>query len=125
VVGATGTESVIGTKGEVVQQNARPVTTNSDGQIFDLVSRGSLSNDKVDAKTATEVFKENGTKPVDVTNRQTLTLKLASGGSVEITYERRLSNVEKGILRPSGPLRTGGPTNYTITSGAVTVRRLP
>jgi RHS repeat-associated protein len=125
VAGATGTEAVTGTKGEAVEQNPKAVTTNGDGQVFDLVTRGAHTETKLDRATAVAVFQENALKPVDVTTQMVLTLKLPKGGSVEITFYRRLTNLdENGNLRPAGPIKTGGPTNFRITISSVTVKRL-
>jgi hypothetical protein len=105
VAGATGTEAVTGTKGEKIEQNPRPVTTNADGQIFDLVGRGGPDDgSRVDRATAIKLYNENALNPVDVTTRQPLTLNLPGGGAAQIAFLRRLTNLDdKGNLRPTGP----------------------
>ena len=126
VVGATGTEQVVGSKGEAVDQSPRPVTTDNKGQVFDVVSRGPATANKVSLETAIQVYYENSRKPVDVTTRQTLTLNLPGGGSAQLMFERRLQNTDvNGNLRPSGRATTGPAAHYTITVGPVTVKRLP
>ena len=126
VSGATGTESVTGTKGEVIEQNPKPVTTNSDGQSFDLVSRGANTATRAEGRAvAGRVFDVNSRNPVDVTSQITLTLKLPRGGTAEITFTRRITNLDdKGNLRPPGPRQTGPAPQYTVTVGPATVRRL-
>jgi len=126
VVGATGTESVTGTKGEKIEQNTRPVTTDDNGKTFDLVSRGAITDSKVGRDVAIAAFNENSSKPVDVTTAQTLLLKLPGGGSAEIKFERRITNLDsEGRIKPPGPRRTGPASNFTVTVGIPTVRRLP
>lgn len=127
VSGATGTELVTGTKGEVIRQNPEPVTTNADGQTFDLVSRGAITDTSAEGRAiARAVFDENSRKPVDVTSQIKLTLKLPRGGTAEITFMRRITNLDdKGNIRPSGPARTGPAPNYSVTVGPATVKRLP
>jgi RHS repeat-associated protein len=125
VVGASGTESVIGTKGEIVEQNPRPVTTNANGEIFDLVTRGAIENFKVGLKVAFAAFNDNSSKPVDVTTLQTITLHLPAGGAAEIKFERRITNLdENGNIRTPGPPGMGRVSNFTVTVGTPTVRRV-
>lgn len=125
VAGATGTEEVKGPKGERIDQNPSPITTNAAGQSFDLVGRGPTTSTRVDRATAIRTFNENSNNPVDVTTQQTITLTLPRGGTVQIMFERRLTNLDqKGKIRPPGPLRTGPAQNYTITIGPVTVKRI-
>jgi RHS repeat-associated protein len=126
VAGATGTEKVSGTKGETIRENPGSVTTNVDGQFFDLVSRGAITGAKADGATTLVVWDENALKPVDVTTKLTLTLKLPSGGSAEVMFERRITNLDKdGKLNPAGSLRTGPIPAYSITTTQPTVKRLP
>jgi hypothetical protein len=125
VVGATGTESVTGTKGEKIEQNPRPVTTNENGESFDLVTRGAIEDFKVSLDIARKVFDVNSSNKVDVTTLQTMTLDLPGGGAAEIKFERRITNLDKdGNIRPPGPRRTGPASNFTVTVGTPTVRRL-
>jgi len=125
VVGATGHEVVTAANGEPVTQNPKPVSTNSLGQVFDLVSRGPLTETRVDRKIAIETFDANTQNAVDLTTRMTLTLKLPKNGSIEIVFDRRLTNVdENGKIRLAGPRMTGPAPNYTITIGPITVNRL-
>ena len=126
VAGATGTESVIGTKGEAVDQNPQSVTTNSGGQILDLVYKGAKTSTRAEGRAvAAAVFDANTKNPVDVTTQMTATLKLPRRGSAQTIFERRITNLDdSGIIRPPGPRQTGPAPNYTITIGAVTVKRL-
>lgn len=125
VVGATGTESVTGSKGEKIERNPMPVTTNANGEIFDLVSRGAIENFKVGREIAIAAFNENSSKPVDVTTLQTITLDLPGGGAAEITFKRRITNLdENGNIRASGPPGIGRVSNFTVTVGTPTIRRL-
>lgn len=127
VAGATGTELVTGTKGERIQQNPSPVTTDKNGQTFDTVSRGANTDTKAEGRAiAREVFDANTQNRVDVTTQMTLTLKLPRGGGAEITFQRRITNLDdKGNIRSPGPRQTGPAPNYTITIGPATVKRLP
>jgi RHS repeat-associated protein len=127
VAGATGTEEVSGTKGEKIEQNPKPVTTNADGQILDLVGRGPKADKKVDFATARVVWDENALKPIDVRTEQQITVKLPSGGSAQITFQRRITNLdERGNIRPAPTIRQTGPApNYTITATQPVVQRLP
>jgi RHS repeat-associated protein len=125
VVGATGTESVTGSKGEKIERNPMPVTTNANGEIFDLVSRGAIENFKVGREIAIAAFNENSSKPVDVTTLQTITLDLPGGGTAEIKFKRRITNLdENGNIRASGPPGIGRVSNFTVTIGTPTIRRL-
>jgi len=102
-----------------------PVTTNEKGQIFDLVSRGAIEEFKVDRNTAISVFDTNSLKEVDVTTVQTITLNLPGGGSAEVKFNRRITNLdENGNIRSPGPRGIGRARNFTVTVGEPTVRRL-
>ena len=92
-----------------------------------MVSRGANTDTKAEGRAvAREVFDANTQKPVDVTTQMTLTLKLPRGGGAEITFKRRITNLDdKGNIRPPGPRQTGPAPNYTITIGQATVKRLP
>jgi hypothetical protein len=126
VVGAKGTESVVGTKGEAVTQNPNPVSTDSRGQSFDMVTRGAFEPQKVNAAIARQVFRVNSENPVDVTTRQTLALKLPSGGSVQVMFDRRITNLDaKGNIRPAGQLVTGPAANYSVSIFPITIKRMP
>jgi len=127
VAGATGTELVTGSKGERIQQNPSPITTNSNGQTFDVVTRGAFTDTKAEGQAvARAVFDANTQNPVDVTTKMTITLRLPQGGGAEITFQRRITNLDdKGKIRPPGPRQTGPAPNYTITIGPPTVKRLP
>jgi len=91
-----------------------------------LVTRGAITDFKVGRDIAKAAFDENSLEPVDVTTAQTLTLKLRGGGSAEIKFERRITNLDsEGKIKPPGPRRTGPASNFTVTVGTATVRRLP
>jgi hypothetical protein len=127
VVGVTGTESVVGLKGEDLIQNPKSVNSQENGEILDLISRGAFTNEKVDEEFGEKVFKVNGNNPVDITTRQTLTVTLPDGSRAQIIFDRRFRNVDdNGDLRPPGPMRSDVPTNYSLNVvSAVTVKRLP
>lgn len=116
-------ETVTGSKGEGIETNPKPVVSDANGQIFDLVSVGAFTDFRVDRATAIRVFDENTQKLIDVTTQMILSLRLPSA---EVTFQRRLTNADaNGYLRPPGPPRIGPAPNFTVTVGDVTVKRLP
>ena len=128
VLGLVGTERVEGLKGEAVIQNGRPVVAQEDGSIPDIVSRGPQAfPERITHASGEMIFKRVGQAPVDITTRQTLTVKLPQGGSAQIIFDRRLTNLDhKGKVRPSGSMQSEVPTNFTLrVVSEVTVNRLP
>ena len=127
VLGLVGTEDVVGLKGEEVTQNDKPVASKADGSITDFVSRGAETPEKITEASGVMIFKRVGQAPVDVTTRQTLTMKLPKGGSAQIIFDRRLTNLDdNGKVRPSGAMRSDVPTNFLLkVVSDITVKRLP
>jgi RHS repeat-associated protein len=126
MAGVTGTESVTGKSlcgDKTLIQRSSKFETNAAGQIFDVVSVGHPSKTKVTDKALVQkVFETNSTQACTQQTRQTLTINVPGMGTFKISFNRTLTNVSKGKLRPNQYAKNGrNMGNYVISVGRVTV----
>lgn len=125
--GVTGIESVKGIKlcGDgTLNQNPFPVTTDQNGQSFDLVSVGAFTDGRItDSALVQRIYQENATTPCTQITEQTLTLNMPDGGTFKAVFQRTFTNVDQqtGNLLPFRRSETGKRINYTISIGPVSV----